>query len=214
MPWLKEKNLVPLTVDEFHLAQRRYPIVFSSADVPVPLALMALEPEQNAFVGGDGEAKAGIYIPAYARRYPFLLAKLNPDSSELSLCFDRASGLVGPFEDGMPLFDKNTPSSECQRILQFCQGFEDAGSRTRTFVAALLEYELLVEAETKVDVAGDANSRVYNGFKIVDAAKLPNIQGQILQEWLKNGVLSSIFAHLSSLGIMSELAERDGTQKS
>ena len=33
-----------------------------------------------------------MYLPAYIRRYPFLLARLNPQSDELSLCFDSDVG--------------------------------------------------------------------------------------------------------------------------
>ena len=35
-------HAIPLTVDEFSLAQRHYPIIFSVGDDPVPLALMGL----------------------------------------------------------------------------------------------------------------------------------------------------------------------------
>ena len=72
-----------------------------------------------------------IYIPAYMRRYPFLLARLRPDSDELSLCFDPTSGAVGEFDEGEPLFDGDQPSEATKAILQFCEQFETAGQRTR-----------------------------------------------------------------------------------
>ena len=56
-----------------------------------------------------------IYIPAYIRRYPFLLAKLRPESDELSLCFDSSSGAIGDFEDGEPLFDGDQPAEANER---------------------------------------------------------------------------------------------------
>ena len=39
-PWLVGAHAIPLTVDEFVQAQRDFPIVFSSGDNPLPLALM------------------------------------------------------------------------------------------------------------------------------------------------------------------------------
>ena len=43
-------HAVPLTVDEFVLAQRHFPIVFSVGDSPVPLALMGLNDGVNVFI--------------------------------------------------------------------------------------------------------------------------------------------------------------------
>ncbi|HMO68852.1 MAG TPA: SapC family protein, partial [Novosphingobium sp.] len=86
--WLAGQHAVPLTVEEFPQAQRHFPIIFSAGENPVPLALMGLNEGINVFVEDDGTLRAPVYVPAYARRYPFLLAKLAPDSTELSLCFD------------------------------------------------------------------------------------------------------------------------------
>src|SRR5690349_19311026 len=89
------QHAIPITVDEFGLAQRHYPIVFSIGDNPIPLALMGLNEGVNVFVGEDGQLRdPSVYIPAYIRRYPFMLAKLRPDSDELSLCFDPKAGLI------------------------------------------------------------------------------------------------------------------------
>ena len=40
--WLVGAHAIPLTVDEFVQAQRDFPIVFSSGDNPLPLALMIM----------------------------------------------------------------------------------------------------------------------------------------------------------------------------
>src|SRR3990167_5612436 len=74
---------------------RHHPIIFASGDNPVPLALMGLNEGVNVFVDDEGKVTQPIYIPAYVRRYPFLLAKLNPNSEELSLCFDPSANLLG-----------------------------------------------------------------------------------------------------------------------
>src|SRR3546814_1474297 len=48
-------HAVPLTVDEFVLAQRHYPIVFTAGPNPVPLALMGLNEGVNLFVDRSEE---------------------------------------------------------------------------------------------------------------------------------------------------------------
>src|SRR5690349_13707171 len=82
-------HAIPLTVDEFTLVQRHYPIVFSIGDNPIPMALMGLNEGINVFLDQNGlPLDQQTYVPAYIRRYPFLLARLRPDSDELSLCVD------------------------------------------------------------------------------------------------------------------------------
>ena len=41
-PFIAETHAMPVTVDEFGLAQRHYPIVFSIGENPIPIALMGL----------------------------------------------------------------------------------------------------------------------------------------------------------------------------
>ena len=92
-PTIGKTHAIPATVDEFALLQRHYPIVFSVGDNPVPLALMGLNEGVNVFLDEERQAdRADVYMPAYMRRYPFLLARLRPDSDDLSLCFDPTAG--------------------------------------------------------------------------------------------------------------------------
>ena len=111
----KDEHAIPVTVDEFALAQRHYPIVFSVGDNPVPLALMGLNEGINTFIDPEGKVAEAIYLPAYIRRYPFLLAKLRPDAEELSLCFDPTTEALGAFEDGEPLFADGQPTESVTR---------------------------------------------------------------------------------------------------
>ena len=82
--WLVGVNSIPLTVEEFPQAQRNFPIIFTSGDNPIPLALMGMNEGINVFVDEDGTLNTPVYVPAYARRYPFMLAKLRPEAEELS----------------------------------------------------------------------------------------------------------------------------------
>ena len=66
--WLGNQHAIPLTVEEFPLAQRDYPIVFSAGDNPVPLALMGLNEGVNVFFEEDGTPRGEAYSPAYIRR--------------------------------------------------------------------------------------------------------------------------------------------------
>jgi hypothetical protein len=207
LSWVAGQNVLPLTTGEFSQAQRHYPIVFSLDKDPVPLALMGLTPGTNAFVEADGRPNPDAYLPAYARRYPFILARRQPDAAELSLCFDPASDLVGSFDEGEALFDNGVPSATCRDILAFCQKFEESGEQTRRFVAELLRHDLLVDGQVDIQTKGAAGS-TFGGFRIVDNARLAKLRGHVHRQWAENGILRLIYAHLFSLELMAKVATR------
>jgi SapC len=204
-PFLVGQHAVPLTSDEFISASRHYPIVFSAGDNPVPLALMGLNEGVNVFVDADGKLINPVYVPAYIRRYPFLLAKLRRDSDEMSLCFDPKSEAVGDFADGDPLFVDGQPSEHTTAILGFCEQFEQAGQRTGQFMEELIKSGLLMDGEVSIEVQDAAQPYVYRGFKMVDEAKLRELRGDVLRKMTQNGMLALIFAHLFSLQLMREI---------
>lgn len=204
-PFLVGQHAVPLTSDEFISASRHFPIVFSAGDNPVPLALMGLNEGVNVFVDDEGKLINPVYVPAYIRRYPFLLAKLRRDSDEMSLCFDPKSEAVGDFADGDPLFVDGQPSEHTNAILGFCEQFEQAGQRTGQFMEELVKSGLLMDGEVSIEVQNSAQPFVYRGFKMVDEAKLRELRGDVLRKMTQNGMLALIFAHLFSLQLMREI---------
>jgi hypothetical protein len=202
-----------VTVDEFGLAQRHYPIVFSIGDTPIPIALMGLNEGVNVFLDEDGRPRdQGVYIPAYIRRYPFMLARLRPESDELSLCFDPTSEAVGDYKDGEALFDGDQPTDATKAILQFCEQFEAAGQRTSAFVEELKTSNLLMDGEVAIQPEGAEQPFIYRGFRMVDEDKLRELRGDELRKMNQNGMLALIFAHLFSLSQMREVFGRQMQQ--
>jgi hypothetical protein len=203
MEQMATTHAIPITVDEFTLVQRHYPIVFSIGDTPIPIALMGLNEGVNVFLDEDGRAlDNNIYIPAYMRRYPFMLARVRPDNDELSLCFDPTSGAVGEFEEGEALFDGDQPSQATVAILEFCEQFEAAGQRTAAFMEDLLKSNLLMDGEVAIQPEGFEQPFVYRGFRMVDEEKLRELRGDELRKMSQNGMLPLIYAHLFSLSEM------------
>ena len=202
-------HAIPLTVDEFGLAQRYYPIVFSVGESPIPIVLMGLNDGVNAFMDADGRMlDSGVYLPAYIRRYPFLLAKLRPDSDDLSLCFDPTSEAVGEFEEGEPMFVDGKPSPAVDSILEFCEQFEAAGQRTQAFMEDLKAADLLMDGEVSIQPEGFAQPFIYRGFKMIDEEKLRNLRGDELRKYSQNGMLPLLYAHLFSLAQMRDVFGR------
>jgi hypothetical protein len=210
--WLTGQHAIPLTVEEFPQAQRTLPIVFSSGDKPVPLALMGLNEGVNVYVDAEGAVTEPVYVPAYARRYPFMLARLNPDAKDLSLCFDPTTDLVGEFDEGTPLFEGDKPSEACQQTLNFCEQFEIAGQKTQQFMDELAKHKLLMEGEVAIQQEGVEQPYVYRGFQMIDENKLRELRGDVLRQWNQNGMLPLIHAHLFSLQLVTEIFGRQVQQ--
>jgi hypothetical protein len=205
--FMEGQHAVPLTVEEFVQASRFFPIIFSAGEVPVPLALMGMNEGVNTFMDDSGKFTSLVYLPAYVRRYPFMLARLRPDTDELSLCFDPTSEAVGEFKkDGDALFDKDAkPTENTQNILKFCEEFERAGAQTHNFVDELKKYDLLMEGEVSIQQEGNETPFVYRGFMMVNEEKLREMRGDELRKMNQNGMLPLIYAHLFSLQLMREI---------
>ena len=213
IPRVAKMHAVPVTVDEFGLAQRSYPIVFTIGENPVPIALMGLNEGVNVFLDDEGRPlDKATYMPAYIRRYPFMLARLRPDSDELSLCFDPTSGAVGEFDEGQPLFDGDQPSEATKAILQFCEQFETAGQRTAAFLDDLKKSDLLMEGEVSIQPQGYDQPFVYRGFRMVDEEKVRDLRGDELRKMNQSGLLPLLYAHLFSLSQMREVFGRQMQQ--
>jgi len=208
-PFIAQTHAIPITVDEFGLAQRHYPIVFSIGENPIPIALMGLNEGINVFLDPDGRPiDTTTYIPAYIRRYPFLLAKLNQETDELSLCFDPTTEAVGEFDDGQPLFDGDQPSDATKAILEFCEQFETAGQRTAAFMEDVKKSGLLMDGEVAIQPEGYQQPFIYRGFQMIDEEKLRELRGDELRKMNQNGMLPLLYAHLFSLAQMREVFAR------
>lgn len=211
--FIGDVHAIPVTTDEFSVALRYFPIVFSSGSDPVPLALMGLNEGVNTFVDAGGAlSPPTTYLPAYVRRYPFMLARLRPDAEDMSLCFDPSQGALGEFADGLPLFEDGEPTKQVTDTLAFCEQFEMSAQRTAQFMKDLVETGLLEDGEVTIQHPGVTQPYIYRGFQMVNEEKLRELRGDQLRKMNQSGMLVLIHAHLFSLNLMSEIFNRQMEQ--
>ena len=141
-----------------------------------------------------------------------MLARLRPDSDELSLCFDPSAGAIAEDADGQALFEGDQPSEATRNILAFCEQFETAGQRTQAFMEELIKSGLLMDGEVAIQPEGAVQPFLYRGFRMVDEEKLRDLRGDELRKMNQNGMLPAIYAHLFSLSQIREIFARQVQQ--
>jgi SapC protein len=192
-----ETNAVPLGADEFFVAQAHYPIVFTAAGEPTPVAVLGLRDKENLFVEADGSWRRGSYIPAFIRRYPFTLVTIE-GRTERALAIDEDCGLLSA-TDGEPLFADNGPSPGAQRALNFCAAFQQQLNNVRQFTQALEKAELLVVNRAEWRRGNEAAAQTFGGFRIVDETRFHNLSSDMVLDWHQRRWLPLVYAHLMSM---------------
>ncbi len=193
-------QVAPLTVTEFPAAAVSYPIVFAG-DRRQPLAVMGIE-QKNMFIGENGFFDPGMYVPAYVRRYPFVLAR-DDANEQLVVCIDRGASMVGDLPD-LPFFDPaGKPTEYTTGCIQFCNDYEVENRRTESFVQVLTDLDLFEERKANFtpQLADGSNGEVQQiaEYIAVSEEKLKALPDAKLRELMDNGALTQIYAHLTSL---------------
>ncbi len=219
--FLADTHLVPLTVDEFGLAAVCYPIIFDT-ESKTPLAVMGLRPGMNVFLGADGSLDPEVYLPAFARRYPFLpiIAGGSPpaqqkkdgeQSDRVLVCIDRAAKMLSSTPE-LPFFEGDKPSRFTQDAIQFCREFDVLGRRTQEFVKLMEDHKLfeltpLALPRAKADGTPDEPLKVGEYLRISDQ-KLNQLPKDTFLELRDKGVTAVMHAHLLSLGLWPKILSR------
>lgn len=188
-------NAIPLLVDEFPMAAAYYPIVFAAGPSPIPAAVVGLRNDNNLFLDEQQRWVNGAYLPAYVRRYPFILMD-DPEQKQFVLCIDEASDMLS--EKGeFPLFEGEEPSSFTKSAMEFCAALRQQGDATDEFVKALQEYDLLMPNDAQIDVR-DGSKLQLSGFLVVDPKKFDALPDNVVLAWRRKGWLGLVYAQLLS----------------
>lgn len=200
-PFARDTIAVPLCIGEFTAAVRHYPIVFTPDDHHTPLAVLGVQEGKNLFVNEDGSWKAGFYVPAYVRRYPFIVTD-TPDQQSQLLAIDGASERfvidADKEKDVARLFDdEGGPTSAAQEAMTFCHAFHSEHMKTTAFSNALASAGLLTANHAQMQLP-NGNRYSLDGFMVVEEQAYRALPAETLVEWQANGWLDPVALHLAS----------------
>lgn len=207
---------VPLTGVEFALAARDMPILFAGASVEDagPMALLGLRQNENLFVDPNGVWEANTYVPAFVRRYPFVLAEkpAGQEGDDFTVFLDEAYEGFGS-NDGDRLFKEDGTDSEIlANAVNFLGEFQQHVGRTQWFMQQLRKHDLLEPRNIRLDKDGKTIN--LNGLFVVNENKLRELDEKTAHEFLREGVFGWIYSHLLSLANIDRAAQRLDSRES
>jgi hypothetical protein len=169
----------------------------------MPISVMGLNAGENMFVRDDGTFEAGIYIPAYVRRYPFVFAN-DEANRQMVLCIDRGAEFIVESGFDIAFFDGNgEPTEYTKNCIDFCNNFEVERQRTVSFVQLLKDLDLFetkTASYTPVNADGtQAEPQKLAEYFGVSEEKLNKLPADKFVELRDNGALGQIYAHMHSL---------------
>jgi len=108
-----ETNSLYISAIEFIKAANEYPIVFGVAEdeTVFPVVILGLRKNENLYVNKKGEWLAN-YVPAYVRRYPFILATGENEPRQFTVCIDEDCPGFNKKGKGTGLFGKDGNESD------------------------------------------------------------------------------------------------------
>jgi hypothetical protein len=208
----RRSNALPVSHTEFQLVAREYPIVFTTGDGGKSFATVAvtgIADGENLFVRDDAWA-AGVYIPAYARRYPFCMAVVRRDGAEQA---DRLICIEKTFidEGGEALFDAaGKASQKWSEIENLLSEYEADLQRSREMCAILADYGLLEPFTMQAQLAAEKGGGAMHitGMYRVNEKNLENLNAAQLKNLLRKGLMARVYLHLLSLENFRRLLDR------
>ena len=207
-------HAIPISYTEVQAAAHDYPIIFTSTDAKefVAVAVLGLVSGENLFFG-DGGWAPGVYIPAYARRYPFCMSTVSVNrvpQKERLICVEKSH----VDDAGEALFDAaGHPSEKWKTLERLLAEYEADLDRSREMCAIIADYGLFepFTMQAKLDKAPAAPMQLVGMHRIAEK-RLENLNAAQLKNLMRKGILSRVYLHLASLINFGRLLERKGAR--
>lgn len=205
--FVRDTTAVLLGAIEFAEAAREYPIVFIKAQDGKmrPVVLLGVRTGENLYVDDKGKWDAR-YIPAFVRRYPFVMAE-GGAQGQLMVCIDEECPALNPNIGEVLIDETGQLQPRMNEVMQFLQNFQVEFARTEALVQQLDELGLFVQQGARFDIPNGETFQL-SDFYLIDEAKFGQLADDKLPALFRSGALGMAYLHLASLGNMRRLLDR------
>jgi hypothetical protein len=209
-------NSIPISYTEFALVAREYPIIFTAANnsqVFVPVAVLGMASGENLY-DIQGRWANNVYVPAYARRFPFCMTTVTLDKvvqQNRLICVEKSHI---DDKDGELMFDaKGQPLPKWKEIETLLTEYEVDLERGREMCGILSDYGLLEPFTMQATFNSGGEPLHLTGMHRVAEAKIEHLNASQLKNLVKKGILARVYAHLLSLDNFARLLDRKAALK-
>lgn len=202
-------DIIPLVSAEVTEALRNFALVFikdPSSPAPTLAAVVGTGEGKNLFVDAQGQWRAGCYVPAWVRRYPFMLAHHESEPQKSILAFDPQASMFSAAGDKLQLIEADgKPSATLQKIMEFQKEYTGFSQATTQMAQALYDAQVLEEGTLTISPRADGQDRHVKGFLIVNESKLRELPPAQIETLNKTGALGLAYAQLFSMNSLRQL---------
>lgn len=200
LKFAEKANSVPVAGTEFFACSRNHPVMFvkNSDGGFVPIALLSFVSDGNNL----GDHWEGVYIPAFVRRYPFVL-----EAEKGIVLFDEESPQLQE-EEGERLFnDEGEATETLSNIVKFLDHVDRGFRATESYVKALVEKDLLHPCKNTIKFT-DNTLKLDNLYVVDEKEFVEKLSDEEVVEWFKKGWIAWTYAHLNSVSSITEVVKR------
>ena len=173
----------------------------------MPALILGIQDKENAYLTDTGEWQSN-YIPAFAKRYPFIFSNSN-ENNKFTLCIDEDFEGCNQEGRGERLFDSEGKNTQyLNNIVEFLKQYQAYFQRTQTFCQKINDLGLFepMQADFTLKTTGEQISLA--GFLAISREKLKGLTGEQLADLTKTDELELIYLHLQSMRNLSKLSQR------
>ncbi len=203
----EKMNSVMIVAQEFFEAAKQYPVLFSKGTDGALIAVAITGIQRNLFIDSAGAWANGYYLPAFLRRYPYILSEDETQRETLSVCIDKDFiGFDDP--DGARLFtDDGGMTPILEHTVDFLRLYHEQSKITGAFVAKIDELKILKPVD--VTVALNCGEKyTMGGLSMVDEDVLQKLSNNTVMELFRLGYLPWVYVHLCSLANFNTIINR------
>lgn len=192
-------NTVPLSGPEFFQCSRNHPVMFvkTAAGGFLPAALLSFDSQMHRL----SDTWDGVYVPTFIKRYPFALA----ENKDIIMIDESASHFS---EDGERLFDDSgEPTPVFHSIIKYLDELNLAHSLTLDYTKALKAKGLLSPCKHVIKMP-DREIKLDNFYVVSERELHESLTKDEVADWFLKGWLAWTYAHIHSIGSISEIIKR------
>ncbi|MFT4887927.1 MAG: hypothetical protein ACJAY7_001171 [Pseudohongiellaceae bacterium] len=204
----KERHLIPIIAQDFFTLAAEFPVVFvknNEAGEFIPVAVMSLREGQNLYCATE-EWQAQV-VPLSFNNAPFSIARTDPEGEQFVVLIDEESPMLGE-TDGEPLFKEGGEKTEyLEKRIESLLHVAQQVQQTQAICKLFEEKNLFTTNQVQLQHRPDGKTYNIDGIYTINETALNELSDEDVLELRSKGLLSMIYAHLTSLQQLRRLSK-------